>query len=59
MQGSFLFLNVLILGAMCGRDLGDFSLEELKEAVSELSPDRFRDLNLKAVDLGFREMKDN
>jgi len=57
MQGSFLFLNVLILGAMCGRDLGDFSLEELKEAVSELSPDRFRDLNLKAVDLGFREMK--
>lgn len=56
MQGSFLFLNVLMLGAMCGKGLGDVSLEDVKKTVEELSPERFREPNLKSVDLGYRAM---
>jgi len=57
MKGNFLFLNVLILGAMCGADLGGVSLDEVKEAVSELAPSRFVEANLKVLDLGYQAIK--
>ncbi|HOJ82541.1 MAG TPA: 2-oxoacid:acceptor oxidoreductase family protein [Acetomicrobium flavidum] len=52
MGGNYLFLNVLILGAMGGLNIGGISFEEIKEAVSTLSPAKFRDDNLKALELG-------
>ena len=57
MNGSFLFLNVLILGAMCGKELGNFSIEDVKQAIEDLSPSRFVDDNLKVVELGYRTMR--
>lgn len=51
--GKFLFLNVLILGALCGAGLGNFSRDEMRQAVGELAPARFREENLKGFDLGY------
>ncbi len=56
MNGNFLFLNVLILGAMCGAGLGNVTIDEVKEAITELAPARFRDANLKVVDLGYEAL---
>lgn len=53
MEGNFLFLNVLILGAMCGAGVGGVSIEDVKSAVKALSPARFVDTNLKVLDLGY------
>lgn len=52
MEGRFLFLNVVILGALCGAGVGNVSFEDVKTAVTQLSPKRFKDDNLKALDLG-------
>ncbi|HPI98081.1 MAG TPA: 2-oxoacid:acceptor oxidoreductase family protein [Synergistales bacterium] len=57
MKGNFLFLNVLILGAMCGAGLGGVSLTEVKDAVSELAPSRFVEANLKVLDLGYEALR--
>ena len=57
MEGNFLFLNVLILGALCGSGKGSVSLKEVREAIEELSPPKFKDANLKAVDLGYKALK--
>lgn len=51
--GKFLFLNVLILGALCGAGLGDFSRDEMRAAVENLAPAKVRAENLKGFDLGF------
>ena len=51
--GKFLFLNVLILGALCGAGVGNFSRDEMRQAVGELAPARFREENLKGFDLGY------
>jgi len=53
MEGRFLFMNALILGAMCGASVGTLSIKEVREAVENLAPAKFRGDNLKAVDLGF------
>jgi len=53
MGGRFLFLNVLILGAMCGAGVGDVSMEEMRQAVAELSPEKFREANGKVLELGY------
>jgi Pyruvate:ferredoxin oxidoreductase and related 2-oxoacid:ferredoxin oxidoreductases, gamma subunit len=53
MEGRFLFMNALILGAMCGACAGNLSIEEVREAVEKLAPAKFRGDNLKAVDLGY------
>ena len=53
MGGRFLFLNVLILGALCGAGVGNVTIEEVREAVKALAPSKFVDDNLKAVDLGY------
>jgi|SRR6056297_762655 len=57
MKGNFLFLNVLILGAMCGTGVGNIGIEEVESAISELSPSKFRDFNLKVVKLGYEAMR--
>nr|WP_321500143.1 2-oxoacid:acceptor oxidoreductase family protein [uncultured Dethiosulfovibrio sp.] len=53
MGGKFLFLNVLILGAMSGSSVESGSIEEVRKAVEELSPPRFVQDNLKVLDLGY------
>ena len=53
MGSRFLFLNVLILGALCGAGVGDVTIAEVREAVKALAPSKFVDDNLKAVDLGY------
>jgi len=57
MGGNFLFLNVLILGAMCDAGVGDVDLEEVKKAITELAPPKFRDANIKVVDLGYEALR--
>jgi indolepyruvate ferredoxin oxidoreductase beta subunit len=53
MGGNFLFLNVLILGAMCGVQAGNVTRDEVRRAIKELAPPKFVDANLKVVDLGY------
>ncbi|MFP4481720.1 MAG: 2-oxoacid:acceptor oxidoreductase family protein [Thermovirgaceae bacterium] len=53
MGGKFLFLNILILGAMSGVKAGDVTLEEVRCAIKELAPPKFIDANMKVVDLGY------
>jgi len=57
MKGKFLFLNVLILGAMCGAGVGDVSIDEVRQAIGALAPKKFVDDNLKVVDLGYEATK--
>jgi indolepyruvate ferredoxin oxidoreductase beta subunit len=57
MKGRFLFLNVLILGAMCGAGVGGVSIEEVRDAVSSLAPARFVEDNVKAVNLGYEGIR--
>jgi indolepyruvate ferredoxin oxidoreductase beta subunit len=57
MGGRFLFLNVLILGAMCGAGVGGVTIEEVLEAVRALAPAKFVEDNVKAVNLGYEGTK--
>lgn len=52
MGGNYLFLNVLILGAMSALGIGGTCFEEIEETVSSLSPVKFREDNLRALELG-------
>ena len=52
MGGNYLFLNVLILGAMSALGIGGICFEEIEEAVSSLCPVKFREDNLRALELG-------
>lgn len=52
MGGRFLFLNVLILGALSAAGEGGVSYDEVRQAVSDLSPERFVADNLKVLALG-------
>jgi len=53
MGGNFLFLNVLLTGAMCGANISGLSFEEVSRAVKELSPSKFEDANMKVFRLGY------
>lgn len=53
MEGRFLFMNVLMLGAMCGAHAGNVSIDEIRTTVEKLAPAKFRGDNLKAVELGY------
>lgn len=51
--GSTRVLNVVLLGAVISRgDIG-ITLEEMSRAIDERVPERFRELNQKALKLGF------
>jgi len=52
MGGRFLFLNSLMLGALCSAPGSGVSPGDAREAVGDLSPKRFRNDNLQAFDLG-------
>jgi indolepyruvate ferredoxin oxidoreductase beta subunit len=52
MEGRFLFLNSLMLGALCSAGAAGVTEKETREAIGELAPKRFREENLKAFDLG-------
>jgi len=56
MNGRFLFLNVLILGAMCGAGIGNVTIDEVKKAIEDLAPPKHIEANLKVVDLGYGAM---
>jgi len=56
MNGKFLFLNVLILGAMCGAGISNVTIEEVKKAIENLAPPKHIEANLKVVDLGYGAM---
>lgn len=51
--GTRIGANIVMLAAVVGAT-GVVSVEALSEAVAEGSPPRFRDLNSRALDLGFR-----
>ena len=52
MGGRFLFLNVLLLGAMGGAGVMNVTSEELRQAIEALSPEKFRKTNLDVLELG-------
>ena len=41
------------VGAMCGADVGNVTIDEVRKAVSDLTPPKFLEANLKGLDLGF------
>lgn len=53
MGGNFLFLNVLLMGGMCGAGVGAPSFDETASAVKALSPAKFEDANMKVLKLGY------
>ncbi len=53
LEGKYLFLNVVILGALCGAGFGDFSREDMRHAIEDLAPSKVREENLKGFDLGY------
>ncbi|MDD2207042.1 MAG: 2-oxoacid:acceptor oxidoreductase family protein [Aminobacterium sp.] len=53
MGGNFLFLNVLILGALCASNVSNVKIDEVREAINQLSPEKFADANLKVLNLGY------
>jgi len=57
MEGNFLFLNVLLMGAMCGSGVGGSSFDETSEAVRKLSPTKFEEANMKVLKLGYEAIR--
>lgn len=53
--GSVKAVNIVMLGAMCR--LFEFDYDRMKQAVSDCVPPKFRDLNLKALQLGYDKVK--
>ncbi len=58
MGGNFLFLNVLLMGAMCCAGVGAPSFDETASAVKTLSPAKFEDANMKVLTLGYEAIAD-
>lgn len=53
--GDPVLANSVILGAASKAEVLPFSEDEIRSSLSELSPARYRELNLKAFDAGLRE----
>ena len=53
MGGNFLFLNVLLAGAMCASGVTDLAFDEVAAAVKDLSPAKFEDANRKVLQIGY------
>ncbi|MHA1833386.1 MAG: 2-oxoacid:acceptor oxidoreductase family protein, partial [Candidatus Baldrarchaeia archaeon] len=54
--GNFITMNVVMLGALAGVNGFPIKKELMKETITELFP-RFVDINLKAFDLGYQELR--
>ncbi|MDR1873610.1 MAG: 2-oxoacid:acceptor oxidoreductase family protein [Synergistaceae bacterium] len=57
MQGNYLFLNVLILGAASGAGVEGFERDHVVAALKELAPPRHLDANLRVFELGVQAAK--
>ena len=57
MGGKFLFLNVLILGALSALEGAGLSYDEARGAIEQLAPKRFVEDNLKVLELGYNAFK--
>lgn len=53
--GNVKSVNIVMLGALCA--LCDFNFDVMKQAVSDCVPEKFRELNLKALQLGYNHLK--
>ncbi|EEX48591.1 MULTISPECIES: 2-oxoacid:acceptor oxidoreductase family protein [Jonquetella] len=53
MGGRFLFMNVLILGALVASGVAGISYDEMEAAVGALAPEKFKADNLKVLKLGY------
>ena len=51
--GSAKVLNVVLLGAAIGCHEVDISIEEIRQAIKEKVPERFCELNLRALEAGY------
>ena len=56
--GATMSSNLILLGFFSSFGEGPFSHEQLRAAIDQISPSRFREINLKVFDAGFRWMKD-
>ena len=56
-SGSVKVLNVVMLGALAGADLLPIPREAYLETIRRIVKPKFRDLNLKAFDLGYHAVK--
>ncbi|GHS98593.1 indolepyruvate oxidoreductase [Synergistales bacterium] len=54
MEGNYLFLNVLILGAAAGLKIPGFEEDRVAAALKELAPPKHIDSNLKVFGLGIK-----
>ena len=52
--GSVKILNVILLGAAIGCHEIDISVEEIAQAIKEKVPERFYELNLRALEAGYQ-----
>lgn len=55
--GNKVATNIVMLGALMGRDIVPIPLEVVRDTVSLKVPKKFLDLNLKAFDLGYKATK--
>ena len=55
--GNKVTTNIVMLGALMGRDIVPIPLEVVRDTVSLRVPKKFLDLNLKAFDLGYKATK--
>jgi indolepyruvate ferredoxin oxidoreductase, beta subunit len=55
--GNKVTTNIVMLGALMGRDIVPLPQEVVRETVSLKVPKKFLDLNLKAFDLGYKATK--
>lgn len=58
MNGNYLFMNVLILGALVASKAEEADQQEMETAVSTLAPAKFKEQNLKVLRLGINAVKD-
>jgi indolepyruvate ferredoxin oxidoreductase beta subunit len=54
MEGKYLFLNVLILGAASGMKIEGFEEDRVAAALKELAPPKHLEANLKVFELGLK-----
>lgn len=52
--GNVKAVNVVLLGAALGADLLPFSLDEMKQAINLVLPEKLRELNHKALEMGYQ-----
>ena len=55
--GNKVAVNIVMLGALMGRDIVPIPLEVMRETVSLKVPKKFLDLNLRAFELGYKAAK--